>query len=191
MEIDSTTIKEIKKNNRKVTLDLYHHSYSLFMSIAVRYHNNKEDQMDIVNTAFMKIVNNIDSYKVGTNYFAWAKQITKNVVIDLYRKNKKYKSQFVISGSEHFLATSSEESESLTSEMNTLKDYEMEEVERILNQLPPATKITFNLHAIDGYSYKEIAKELDIGFETVKWHIKDARKRLRNLLEHNTLNKVE
>ena len=191
MDINTTTIKEIKKNNRKVTLELYHYTFNLFMSVAVRYHNNREDQMDIVNTAFMKVVRNIDTYKIGTNYFAWAKQIVKNVVIDRYRKNKKYKEQFIHSESEEYLASFSEQTEGESSEAIRIQNFEMEEVERILNQLPPATKVTFNLYAIDGYSYKEIAKELDVGYETVKWHIKDARKKLRELLEFNTLNKIE
>ncbi len=161
------------------------------MSAAVRYHNNREDQMDIVNTAFMKVVRNIDRYKLDTNYFAWAKRIVENVVIDRYRKNKRYKEQFRHSESEEYLAYSSEQSERKSSTTISIQNFEMEEVERVLNQLPPATKVTFNLYAIDGYSYKEISKELDIGYETVKWHIKYARKKLRELLKFNTLNKVE
>ena len=55
-------------------------------------------------------------------------------------------------------------------------------MERILHQLPPATKLVFNMYAIDGYSSKEIEKELNIKYETVKWHIKEARKKLRVLM---------
>ena len=57
----------------------------------------------------------------------------------------------------------------------------------VLSHLPPATRVSFNLFAIDGYSYKEIAKALDVGYETVKWHVKEARKRLKNILKEDTL----
>ena len=47
---------------------------------------------------------------------------------------------------------------------------------QMLNVLPPATKLVFNLYAIEGYKSKEIVEELNISYETVKWHIKQARK---------------
>ena len=61
MEITEGIIKEVESGNRKVVLDLYHYSFNVLMSSAVRYKNNKEDQMEIVNNAFMKIVTNIST----------------------------------------------------------------------------------------------------------------------------------
>jgi len=146
------------------------------MSNAVRYKSNREDQMAIVNSAFMKIISSIDQFKAGSNYFSWAKRIVSNTIIDDFRKNKKYLELFKVDADE-------------TSDFNTgdfspevYKNMEAEEVQQILDQLPPATKITFNLFAIDGYSYKEIAEELNVGYETVKWHVKEARKRLKLIL---------
>ena len=187
LEINKSIVRKIKKNNRKVTLDLYHYSFNLLMSIAVRYHQNEEDQMEIVNTSFMKIVLNIDQFKIGSSYFSWAKKITQHVVIDQFRKTKNYKSLFEHTESEQYLdAESSIESQYSSMEI-TLDAFAQEEIEEILSQLPPASKITFNLFAIEGYSYKEIAEELDIGYETVKWHIKESRKKLKSILKHNTL----
>lgn len=157
------------------------------MSIAVRYYSNEEDQMNMVNTSFMKIIKNIDKYKVGTNYFAWIKQIGKNVVIDEFRKNKNYKSLFRMDESLHHFETmdhiySPKELE------DSIASFQTEEVERILNHLSPAAKITFNLFAIEGYSYKEIADELDVSYETIKWHIKESRKKLKAILTNKTSN---
>jgi RNA polymerase sigma-70 factor (ECF subfamily) len=150
------------------------------MSTAVRYKTNKEDQMSIVNTAFMKIVDSIEQFKIGSNYFSWAKRIVQNTVIDDFRKNKKYQELFNIDIDEATETFKSDLSPEVYREM------EAEEVQQILDQLPPATKITFNLFAIDGYSYKEIAEELNVGFETVKWHVKEARKRLKIILTENS-----
>jgi RNA polymerase sigma-70 factor (ECF subfamily) len=46
-------------------------------------------------------------------------------------------------------------------------------------KLPKATKLVFNLFAIDGYSHKEIAEQLEISTNTSKWHVKEARKKLK------------
>lgn len=179
MELNNETIQQIKKNDRKVILRLYENTFNVLMSTAVRYKSNKEDQMAIVNSAFMKIIDSIDQFKVGSNYFSWAKRIVSNTAIDDFRKNKKYQTLFKIDADE-------------ASDLNTgdfspevYKKMEAEEVQQILDQLPPATKITFNLFAIDGYSYKEIAEELNVGYETVKWHVKEARKRLKIILSEN------
>ena len=89
MEVTEDIIREVEKGNRKITLDLYHYSFNVLMSSAVRYKNHKEDQMEIVNNAFVKIVTNINSYKPGTAYFSWIKTIVKREIIDDFRKNKK------------------------------------------------------------------------------------------------------
>ena len=51
------------------------------MSSAVRYKNHKEDQMEIVNNAFVKIVSNISSYKPGTAYFSGLKPLYKEKLL--------------------------------------------------------------------------------------------------------------
>jgi DNA-directed RNA polymerase specialized sigma24 family protein len=60
--------------------------------------------------------------------------------------------------------------------------FEAEELNNMLLELPKATRIVFNLFALDGYSHKEISEELGIRLETTKWHMKEARKRLKALL---------
>ncbi len=172
MLIDSEIVKKIQDHDRKVILVLYQHTFNVLMGAAVRYKNNREDQMSIVNTAFMKIVTGIHQYKVGTAYFSWAKQIVNNTIIDDFRAAKNYKQLFDVDAQ----VATFEESEYSAMDY----DIEAEALQTMLNSLPPATKIVFNLYAIEGYSTKEISEQLEIGYETVKWHIKEARKRLRN-----------
>lgn len=145
------------------------------MSAAVRYKNNEEDRMSIVNNSFLKVIQNIEKYKVGTAYFSWVKRIVHNEIIDEFRRNKKYQELFDFENEE----SGSEE------EVYAEADYKVEEesLQNMMEQLPPATKLVFNLYAIDGYTNKEICERLNISYETVKWHIKEARKRLRKLLE--------
>lgn len=147
------------------------------MATAVRYKSNQEEQMTIVNNAFMKILDNIQKFKVGTSYFSWAKRIVVNTAIDDFRSDKKYKDLFELGFDTTNLDQSSEEVES---------DIEAEVLRKLINELPPATKVVFNLFAVDGLTNKEISEELDITYETVKWHLKFARKELREKI--NLLN---
>ena len=69
---------------------------------------------------------------------------------------------------------------------------ESEELNNMILALPKATRVVFNLFALDGYSHKEITEELGIGLETSKWHMKEARKRLKSLLiKRQGLNEVK
>jgi len=173
--IDEKFIKQIKKNVRKAILHLYEQSFNVLMGAAVRYKNNDEDRMTIVNNSFLKVIQNIEKYKVGTAYFSWVKRIVHNEIIDQFRKNKKYQELF------DFEQEDAESKDEVYAEADY--DAEAESLQSMLEQLPPATKLVFNFYAIDGYTNKEICEKLNISYETVKWHIKEARKKLRKLLE--------
>ena len=179
MEVTEDIIREVEKGNRKITLDLYHYSFNVLMSSAVRYKNHKEDQMEIVNNAFVKIVTNINSYKPGTAYFSWIKTIVKREIIDDFRKNKKYKELFKMSDSDAV--------QDSVVDPDVYESMDSEAAFQMLNVLPPATKLVFNLYAIEGYKSKEIVEELNISYETVKWHIKQARKKLKSLIIENKI----
>jgi RNA polymerase sigma factor (sigma-70 family) len=177
LQIEQKHIEGIQKGDRKIILEVYSASFSVLMSVAVRYFKNDEDQKSIVNNAFLKIVQNIDKYKIGTAYYSWIKRIVRNEVIDTYRKNKNYQNLFQLDSELVEIPEESDFVDDIGIEASILQE--------ALNLLPPATKLVFNLYAIDELSSKEICSELNIGYETVKWHIKEARKRLRVELENN------
>jgi len=170
-------IKDIIKKKRKAQMEFYRKYFGLLMSVAFKYHRNEEDAAAIVNTAFLKIFDNIEKYNPEIPIEVWMRRITINHIIDEFRKNKKHKETFIdVVGEETY------ESNSNTENNIFEEDIETEIVEEILNQLPNATKNVFCLYAIDGYSHKEITELLGIGYETSKWHVKEARKRLKALL---------
>jgi RNA polymerase sigma-70 factor (ECF subfamily) len=43
----------------------------------------------------------------------------------------------------------------------------------------------FNLYTIEGYSHQEIAAFLHITESTSRWHLTEARKRLRKIINEN------
>lgn len=175
MILTTEIIDKLKSNDRKTITDLYRQIFSILMSVAVRYKKNEEDQKTIVNDAFINILKNINTYQIELPFIPWAKRITNNIIIDSYRKEKNYTSFFDFD-SENVAVQ-------LESENEIDEHIENERLRYLLNSLPPATNLVFNLYAIEEYSIKEICSELNIGYETVKWHLKEGRKRLRLLLQ--------
>ena len=174
MKVSEALIKRIVKQDRKAQLELYRSCFSILMSIAYRYKKNEEDAAALSNDAFFKVLTNIEKYNSNSPFEAWIRRIAINTAIDDYRKNKKREEMFEAEDNFDGL-------EEVT--YNEVDDtIEAEELSSMLLELPKATRVVFNLFAVDGYSHKEITEELGIGLETSKWHMKEARKRLKILL---------
>lgn len=163
--------------DRKAQYFLYKDCFSLLMNVCTRYTRNEEDARALLNAGFLKILQYIEKYDRAIPFEAWARRIMINTVIDEYRKNKKHQETISYSTLEeeykypHF--TDLNEAE---------KNLQTEEVEEIIRKLPPVSREVFNLYVIDGYSHKEIGEMLAIAEGTSKWHLSNARDRIKQML---------
>jgi len=57
--------------------------------------------------------------------------------------------------------------------------YIEDELLSMLEKLPVTTKKVFSLHVLDGFSHKDISRELNIAESTSRWHVMEARKVLK------------
>jgi len=62
-----------------------------------------------------------------------------------------------------------------------------DEILRLVRQLPPATQAVFNLYVMEGFSHAEIASISGISEGTSKWHLSEARKKLQNMINEQTV----
>jgi RNA polymerase sigma factor (sigma-70 family) len=171
LKLTSDDIQRIRQQDERFILKLYNDSFPLMMSVAVRYKNNREDQLTAVHNSFMKMLRYIDQFRLNSSFEAWVLRIVRNELIDEFRKaNKRSALQFtelkMDIPDQHF-------------ELEHLENTAPTQLLQLLNELPPASKIVFNLYAIDDYSIKQISEALEISIETVKWHLKTSRKTLR------------
>jgi len=63
----------------------------------------------------------------------------------------------------------------------------LEELTRMIQQLPRGYRIVFNLYVIEGYSHKEIAEMLGVSTNTTKTQLFKAKAALRKQLEQQLL----
>ena len=63
----------------------------------------------------------------------------------------------------------------------------LEELTRMIQQLPKGYRIVFNLFVIEGYSHKEIAEMLGVSTNTTKTQLFKAKAVLRKQLEQQLL----
>lgn len=176
LQVDSSFLKRIQKGEEVAVLALYDACFSPLMNVVVRYKNNREDQVSLVNNAFLKAVKHIADFQLGSSFISWVKVILKNEITDDFRRNKR-----------HYSTIQLIEQKELSEDTHFDENYDIQvekiKVTAVLSTLPPATRTVFNLFLWEDMRPSEIAEELTISIETVRWHIKTARKLIRQQIE--------
>jgi RNA polymerase sigma factor (sigma-70 family) len=178
LNIDATLIKSIVKGEESRILQLYDASFPVLMQVVVRYKKNHEDRLSLVHNAFMKAIVHIRDFNIGTSYSAWIITILKREIIDDFRKNKRRMLEVS-------MADVPDNTETDSMEWDMDREVETKQVAALLWQLPAATRTVFNLFLWEDLRPNEIASELGISIETVRWHIKMARKLIRHQIENS------
>ena len=167
-EIDDIIIEDCKNNNRSAQEKLYHRYYRYGMSISLPYTNNEEEAMEIVNDGFIKVFKNIGVFDKDKKFNVWFRRIMVNSAIDHFRKNKK-----------HYHHMDTEEISITDFNDNVIDRIAADEILNLVQNLPPAYKMVFNLYALDGYKHTEIANMLNISIGTSKSNLAKARNKLK------------
>lgn len=146
------------------------------------YHltHSEADANDLVQETYLKAFKAVDSYHEGTNAKAWLFRILKNNFINDYRKKSNRPTQVEYEEIVNF----HDEEDSQYSSYSDLR-LEMfqhmmgDEVTNALNSLPVDFRIVILLCDIEGFTYEEISKIVDIPIGTVRSRLHRARNMLK------------
>jgi len=177
MNIEQELLRQCIGKERKAQFALYKQSYGFLMSICVRYCNNREDAQSLLNLGFLKMLNNLDKYKQEIPFGLWARRLMINTIIDEYRKNKKEKELL-----EYHDFTDRNDDETLTETSDAIKRMDVQEIQQYIDKLPNISRRVFNLFVVDGFGHKEIAGMLGMSEGTSKWHLNNAREKLKHYI---------
>ena len=106
---------------------------------------------DVLQTVMLKMMNSIESLSDSKKLNGWMKRVTYNTVIDVIRANKKLD----FTDDESFLDYSLTESLSVISS-------ESWDLEQYLSLLNERERLVVWLYAIEGFSHKDIASQLEV-----------------------------
>ncbi|MBV6654074.1 MAG: sigma-70 family RNA polymerase sigma factor [Mameliella sp.] len=144
---------------------------------------NEEDANDLVQETYLKAYRFIDSYHAGTNAKAWLFRILKNAFINLYRKKSKQPTQVDY---EEIINYHDEEDSNLSSYSDLREEMFQgmmgDEVTNAINALPVDFRVVILLCDVEGFTYEEISKIVDIPIGTVRSRLHRARNMLKEQL---------
>ena len=137
--------------------------------------NQQSAANDLYQETALAVITHADKYRHDTNFKGWAKTIMRNIFIDNYRKQKRFRQVAPID---------SEQSGGVPAKLwiknNVHANVGYKELTAMINSLPDTLKRPFWM-IFEGYKYYEIAEALDAPIGTIKSRIFDARQRLMNL----------
>lgn len=152
-------------------------------NFAFRLTMDEDDANDLVQDTYLKAFRFISSFEQGTNAKAWLFRILKNSFINDYRKKSKEPAKVDYQDVETTYNSEDAEVEHTTDlRVDTVQDMIGDEVATALNSLPVDFRTVIILCDIEGFTYEEMAKILDIPIGTVRSRLHRARNLLKDKL---------
>lgn len=180
-------LKELKYTNReKVEVfdqEFMPHINSMY-NFAYRLTFDEDDSKDLVQDTYLKAYRFIDSFERGTNAKAWLFRILKNSFINDFRKKSKQPAKVDYQEVESYY-NSDDVDVQITSDLrvDSLKDMIGDEISIALNSLAVDFRTVIILCDLEGFTYEEMAKILDIPIGTVRSRLHRARNLLKEKLQ--------
>jgi RNA polymerase sigma-70 factor (ECF subfamily) len=174
------------QNNRQLPASrlpemLYDQYAPGFLSICIRYCGNRKDAEDTLHDGFIKILQNLSKFneRKGCSFEGWMKRIIVNTALNFIRDHAKERKFLDIDPiSEKIAAEEDEENqyEELAGKID------IEEVMKMICELPLGYRTVFNLYVFESFSHRGIAHELGCSENTSKSQLSKARAMLRKKL---------
>lgn len=162
-----------KANNLLSQEKLYKLFYPALFNLCKLFFDDKHDTLTALNNGMLKVYKNIDQYcETKGTLFNWMYNIIRNESISYLTSKKNIFINVELGNFDY--------GETANYNFNNL---ELKDVSYCLQQLPLATRNVCRLCYLDGFSITETSTILKISIGTTKWHLSEARKKLKPILE--------
>ena len=167
-------IKDCIAQSRSAQKKLYDLYAPGAFGVIKRYmYNNDAIAQELLNDCFYKIFTKLEQYSFEGAFEGWIRRIVVNTVTDHLRKNIKDDQ-----------AHKEVQPEDVYINSDSLEKISHKELLKTINTLPDVQRTIFNLFVFENYSHKEIAALLNLSENNCRWHLNDARRRLKEKLNH-------
>lgn len=170
---DSTLVKKCLDGDSRAQRMLFEKFAPKMLGVCLRYAKNSEQAEDILQDGFVKVFTKLSKYSGEGSLEGWIRRIIVNTALDDIRKNVKFQNSVSVDDVDYKLDVDS----------HILEGLMAEDLMLIINDMPAGYKVVFNMFAIEGFSHKEIAVQLNVSENTSKSQYSRARAYLKVKLE--------
>ena len=151
---------------------LYARYAPTMLGVARRYTASLEEAEDVLQDAFVKVFTRLDSFRAEGSLEGWIRRVVVTTALSAYERDKHLRRQQPIETAYHLS----------TPDADALDRLSIEEIFRLIGQLPDGCRVVLLLYTVDGYSHAEIGELLGVTESTSKAQLSKGRARLVQLL---------
>jgi len=183
-DIDSVLIDKAKNGNEGAFKILVNKYYPRVYASLFSFTKSKEDSEDLTQQTFIKVWQQLDSFRGDSAFFTWVYRIAINLA-----KN------FVVS-SNYKKQKSNISMENINIDFGSFDNVEeviihnesLEKISNFVNTLPESLKTAFTLRESEGKSYEEISDITETPIGTVRSRIFRARESIIDYMKKEIIN---
>ena len=164
---EKVLIKRAIKNSREAQHVLFDMHAPKMLSVCRCYIKDLQHAEEAMLNGFFKVFKNLRNFKSEGSFEGWIRRIMVRESISFLRQQKHIE----------FPVEEIAEISSYTNQINT--EFEVAEIQKLIDSLPEGYKMVFVMYAIEGYKHSEIAELLQITEGTSKSQLFKARKMLQ------------
>jgi len=170
-------VEACKRGDQKAQFELYRLYNAAMYNTTLRIVGDSDDAEDVMQEAFLKAFEKLDTYRGAVSFGAWLKRIVINKALDFLRVKKEQLS----------LEDAGEVGEMVDEPIDTGEvEYRAEEIKKAIYDLPEGYRIVLSLILLEGYDHEEVSTILNISNATSRTQYHRAKKRLIELLKRNS-----
>ncbi|MGB2907852.1 MAG: RNA polymerase sigma factor [Candidatus Aminicenantaceae bacterium] len=147
-------------------------------NLAYQFSGNYEAAEDLTQEIFLKLYGSLPKFDFSRNFTAWLLTLSKNYLIDQYRKTK-YEKTSRDDFDEHVLSSDAQDGP----EAEVMENENRRMVWEGFEHLSPEIRMAVILRDIQGKSYDEIAEIMSLPLGTVKSRVNRGRLQLARVLQ--------
>lgn len=170
---DEQLVKKCLEKDTLAQKQLFEFYSKRMMGVCLRYSKDRDEAQEVLQMGFIKVFEKLTLFNGKGSLDGWIRRVVVNTALDNIRKNKKFMDNVEMDKVDFQLQNED------VSGYETMK---AQDLLKIIQAMPTGFRTVFNLFAIEGYSHKEIAKELNISVNTSKSQYSRARAHLQKIL---------
>ena len=178
-DIDSVLIEKAKNGNKGAFNILVNKYYPRVYATLFSFTKSKEDSEDLSQQTFIKVWQQLSSFRGDSAFFTWVYRIAINLAKNFVASSgfKKQKINTSIDKAE-IDVSSFEDIESAA-----IHEESLNEIKNFINTMPESLKTAFTLREVEGKSYEDISVITDTPIGTVRSRIFRARESIIEFMQ--------
>ena len=186
---DLTLVKRVRSGDQRAFKLLVERYQRKVYAVALGMLKNREDARDVSQEAFVKVYKYLEHFKGDSSFYTWLYRITVNLCIDVIRKRGGGSGQEAVEFDDSLAHDTSEARlGALGSRLGTnpqksaLRRELAEKIQEALAAVPEKHRAILLLREVEGMSYEELARTLEIPKGTVMSRLFHARAKVQKIL---------